>query len=72
MLQSAHLLLLWLGLIPRPFMIAAKFFHFYPTLGTLRIYEKEDWKAKIPFFQFDQIKTYDRQGNLQDLGSVYC
>ena len=26
----------------------------------------------MPFFQFDQIKTYDRQGNLQDLGSVYC
>ena len=26
----------------------------------------------MPFFQFDQIKIYDRQGNLQDLGSVYC
>ena len=26
----------------------------------------------MPFFQFDQIRTYDRQGNLQDLGSVYC
>ena len=26
----------------------------------------------MPFFRFDQIKTYDRQGNLQDLGSVYC
>ena len=26
----------------------------------------------MPFFRFDQMKTYDRQGNLQDLGSVYC